>query len=57
MSSSRQAMRFDVDLPQFDQYSQHYGLGILTRSIERTLSTFHNSSDATLVPPLSCTTS
>jgi len=35
---------------QFDQYSQHYGLGILTQPIERTLRKFHNSSDATLVP-------
>ncbi len=35
---------------QFDQYSQHYGLGILTRPIEWTLRKFHNSSDAILVP-------
>jgi glycosyltransferase involved in cell wall biosynthesis len=35
---------------QFDQYSQHYGLGILTKRIERTLRIFHNSADATLVP-------
>lgn len=35
---------------QFQQYSLHYGLGLLTRPIERTLRKFHNSSDATLVP-------
>ncbi|WP_082674360.1 glycosyltransferase family 1 protein [Thiohalocapsa sp. ML1] len=35
---------------QFHQYSQHYGLGLLTRPIEQTLRNFHNRSDATLVP-------
>jgi glycosyltransferase involved in cell wall biosynthesis len=35
---------------QFDQYSRHYGLGFLTRSIEASLRRFHNRSDATLVP-------
>ena len=35
---------------QFHQYSQHYGLGLLTRPIEQTLKSFHNRSDATLVP-------
>jgi glycosyltransferase involved in cell wall biosynthesis len=35
---------------QFHQYSQHYGLGLLTRPIEQTLKNFHNRSDATLVP-------
>jgi glycosyltransferase involved in cell wall biosynthesis len=35
---------------QFHQYSSHYGLGLLTRPIVRTLRHFHNRSDATLVP-------
>jgi glycosyltransferase involved in cell wall biosynthesis len=35
---------------QFHQYSRHYGLGLLTRPIARTLRQFHNRSDATLVP-------
>jgi glycosyltransferase involved in cell wall biosynthesis len=35
---------------QFQQYSRHYGLGILTQSIEQILRRFHNRSDATLVP-------
>lgn len=35
---------------QFHQYSRHYGLGILTEPIARTLRHFHNRSDATLVP-------
>lgn len=35
---------------QFDQYSRHYGLGFLTRSIEASLRRFHNRSDTTLVP-------
>ncbi|MBK5963287.1 glycoside hydrolase [Thiocystis minor] len=35
---------------QFHQYSQHYGLGILTHQIAETLRHFHNRSDATLVP-------
>lgn len=35
---------------QFHQYSRHYGLGLLTRPIVRTLRHFHNRSDATLVP-------
>jgi glycosyltransferase involved in cell wall biosynthesis len=35
---------------QFHQYSQHYGLGLLTRPIENSLKSFHNRSDATLVP-------
>ena len=35
---------------QFHQYSRHYGLAILTRSIVRALRRFHNRSDATLVP-------
>ncbi|MBK1701180.1 glycosyltransferase family 4 protein [Thiococcus pfennigii] len=35
---------------QFDQYSQHYGLGLLTHQIGQTLKDFHNRSDATLVP-------
>lgn len=35
---------------QFDQYSRHYGLGLLKRRIGRMLTQFHNRSDATLVP-------
>ena len=35
---------------QFHQYSQHYGLGILSHKIAETLRHFHNRSDATLVP-------
>lgn len=35
---------------QFHQYSQHYGLGILTHHIAETLRHFHNRSNATLVP-------
>ena len=35
---------------QFHQYSQHYGLGLLTRPIAERLRHFHNRSDATLVP-------
>ncbi len=35
---------------QFHQYSQHYGLGILTHRIADTLRHFHNRSDTTLVP-------
>jgi glycosyltransferase involved in cell wall biosynthesis len=35
---------------RFPQYSRHYGLGILTEPIARTLRHFHNRSDATLVP-------
>ncbi len=35
---------------QFHQYSRHYGLGLLTRPIVNTLKSFHNRSDATLVP-------
>ncbi|NEV62004.1 glycosyltransferase family 4 protein [Thiorhodococcus minor] len=35
---------------QFHQYSQHYGLGILSHKIAETLRHFHNKSDATLVP-------
>jgi glycosyltransferase involved in cell wall biosynthesis len=35
---------------QFDQYSRHYGLGILTQPIEASLRRFHNRSDLTLVP-------
>lgn len=35
---------------QFHQYSRHYGLGLLTLPIVRTLRHFHNRSDATLVP-------
>jgi glycosyltransferase involved in cell wall biosynthesis len=35
---------------KFQQYSRHYGLGILTNPIEQTLRKFHNRSDATLVP-------
>jgi len=35
---------------QFEQYSQHYGLGLLTHQIGQTLKHFHNRSDATLVP-------
>ncbi|QIK38393.1 glycosyltransferase family 1 protein [Caldichromatium japonicum] len=34
----------------FQRYSQHYGLGLLTRQIEKRLKHFHNHSDATLVP-------
>jgi glycosyltransferase involved in cell wall biosynthesis len=35
---------------QFQQYSQHYGLGLFTQQIAETLRHFHNRSDATLVP-------
>ena len=35
---------------QFHQYSRHYGLGLLTGPIVTTLKSFHNRSDATLVP-------
>jgi glycosyltransferase involved in cell wall biosynthesis len=35
---------------QFHQYSRHYGLGLLMRPIVRSLRSFHNRSDATLVP-------
>jgi glycosyltransferase involved in cell wall biosynthesis len=35
---------------QFQQYSRHYGLGLLTRSIMRLLRRFHNRADATLAP-------
>ncbi len=35
---------------QFEQYSQHYGLGILMHQISQTLKHFHNRSNATLVP-------
>ena len=35
---------------QFQQYSQHYGLGLFTHQIAETLRHFHNRSDATLVP-------
>jgi glycosyltransferase involved in cell wall biosynthesis len=35
---------------QFHQYSQHYGLGMLTRPIANSLRHFHNRADATLVP-------
>jgi 1-acyl-sn-glycerol-3-phosphate acyltransferase len=35
---------------QFQHYSQHYGLGILTRPIIETLRHFHNRSNMTLVP-------
>lgn len=35
---------------QFHQYSRHYGVGLLTHPIVRTLRRFHNRSDATLVP-------
>lgn len=35
---------------QFPQYSQHYGLALLTRPIAAALRRFHNRSDATLVP-------
>jgi glycosyltransferase involved in cell wall biosynthesis len=35
---------------QFHQYSRHYGLGLLTGPIVRTLRHFHNRSDATLAP-------
>ncbi|MGQ9659238.1 MAG: glycosyltransferase family 4 protein [Thermochromatium sp.] len=34
----------------FQHYSRHYGLGVLTHQIARTLKQFHNRSDATLVP-------
>lgn len=34
----------------FQHYSQHYGLGLLKRQIEKQLKHFHNRSDATLVP-------
>jgi glycosyltransferase involved in cell wall biosynthesis len=37
---------------QFQQYSQHYGLGLLADPITRSLRRFHNNSDATLVPTL-----
>lgn len=35
---------------QFHQYSEHYGLGLLTRPITAALRRFHNRSDMTLVP-------
>jgi glycosyltransferase involved in cell wall biosynthesis len=35
---------------QFQQYSRHYGLGLLAEPIARSLRRFHNNSDATLVP-------
>jgi len=35
---------------QFQQYSRHYGLGLLTRRIANSLRHFHNRSDTTLVP-------
>lgn len=35
---------------RFEQYSPHYGLGFLARPIARALRSFHNGSDATLVP-------
>ncbi|WP_295388040.1 glycosyltransferase family 1 protein [uncultured Thiodictyon sp.] len=35
---------------QFEQYSLHYGLGLLAAPIARALRRFHNRSDATLVP-------
>jgi len=35
---------------QFEQYSRHYGLGLLAQPIARSLRNFHNRSDATLVP-------
>ncbi|WP_295444026.1 glycosyltransferase family 1 protein [uncultured Thiodictyon sp.] len=35
---------------QFHQYSQHYGLALLTRPITAALRHFHNRSDVTLVP-------
>ncbi|MCG6896633.1 MAG: glycosyltransferase family 1 protein [Thiocapsa sp.] len=35
---------------QFQQYSQHYGLGFFTQQIAETLRHFHNRSDMTLVP-------
>ena len=35
---------------QSQQYSHHYGLGILTHQIATTLRHFHNRADATLVP-------
>ncbi len=35
---------------QFQQYSGHYGLGLLKEPIVRSLRRFHNRSDATLVP-------
>ncbi len=35
---------------QFHQYSEYYGLGLLTERIEETLRHFHNRSNATLVP-------
>lgn len=34
----------------FEQYSRHYGLGLLKKPITNTLRRFHNGSDATLVP-------
>ena len=34
----------------FEQYSRHYGLGLLNAPIANTLKRFHNRSDATLVP-------
>ncbi len=34
----------------FQQYSRHYGLGLLAQPIARSLRTFHNRSDTTLVP-------
>jgi glycosyltransferase involved in cell wall biosynthesis len=35
---------------EFQEYSQHYGLGLLRDPIARSLRRFHNRSDATLVP-------
>jgi glycosyltransferase involved in cell wall biosynthesis len=35
---------------QFHQYSRHYGMGLLTRTIVNSLRNFHNRSDGTLVP-------
>jgi glycosyltransferase involved in cell wall biosynthesis len=35
---------------RFDQYSCHYGLGLLRNPIQRMLRRFHNASDLTLVP-------
>ncbi|MBK1645721.1 glycoside hydrolase [Thiocapsa imhoffii] len=35
---------------QFQQYSEHYGLGLFDQQIGKTLQHFHNRSDTTLVP-------
>ncbi len=35
---------------QFEQYSRHYGLGLLAQPIARSLRSFHNRSDVTLIP-------